>query len=35
VGPDGQLAGAWPAQVAPTDRRSTGEIERLLPQQYQ
>ena len=35
VGPDGQLAGAWPAQVAPTDRRITGEIERLLPQQYQ
>ena len=29
------LAGAWPAQVAPTDRRITGEIERLLPQQYQ
>ncbi|HZC97455.1 MAG TPA: glutathione peroxidase [Bradyrhizobium sp.] len=35
VGPDGQLAGAWPAQVAPTDRRITGEIERLLPQQSQ
>jgi glutathione peroxidase len=31
VGPDGQLAGAWPAQVAPTDARITGEIERLLP----
>jgi len=32
LGPDGQLAGAWPAQVAPTDRRITGEIERLLPE---
>lgn len=31
VGPDGQLAGAWPAQVAPTDARITSEIERLLP----
>lgn len=31
VGPDGQLAGAWPAQIPPTDRRITGEIERLLP----
>ena len=35
LGLDGQLAGAWPAQVAPTDRRITGEIERLLPQQSQ
>jgi glutathione peroxidase len=35
VGPDGQLAGAWPAQVAPTDHRITGEIERLLPQEPQ
>jgi glutathione peroxidase len=32
VGPDGQLAGAWPAQVSPSDRRITAEIERLLPQ---
>ena len=31
VGPDGQLAGAWPAQVSPSDRRITDEIERLLP----
>ena len=27
----GELAGAWPAQVAPSDRRITAEIERLLP----
>ena len=32
VGPDGQLAGAWPSQVSPSDHRITGEIERLLPQ---
>jgi glutathione peroxidase len=32
VGPDGQLAGAWPAQISPTDRRITGEIEQLLSQ---
>jgi glutathione peroxidase len=31
VGPDGQLVGAWPAQVVPTDARITSEIERLLP----
>ena len=31
IGPDGQLAGAWPAQVSPTDQRITDEIERLLP----
>ena len=31
VGPDGQLTGAWPAQVVPSDSRITGEIERLLP----
>lgn len=30
VGPDGQLAGVWPAQVPPTDARIIGEIERLL-----
>jgi glutathione peroxidase len=35
VGPDGQLAGTWPAQVSPTDRRITDEIERLLPQRSQ
>jgi glutathione peroxidase len=31
VGPDGELAGAWPSQVRPTDPAVTGEIERLLP----
>ena len=31
VGPDGELAGAWPAQVSPIDNRITGEIERFLP----
>jgi glutathione peroxidase len=31
VGPDGQLAGAWPSRVAPTDPAITGEIEALLP----
>jgi glutathione peroxidase len=31
IGPDGQLAGAWPSQVRPTDAAITGEIERLLP----
>jgi glutathione peroxidase len=35
LGPDGQLAGAWPAQIAPTDPRITGEIERLLPRPSQ
>ena len=30
VGPDGQLAGAWPAQVRPGDAAITGEIERVL-----
>ena len=30
IGPDGELAGAWPAQVAPTDPRITSEVERLL-----
>ena len=35
LGPDGQLAGAWPAQIPPTDRRITGEIERLLPRPSQ
>ncbi len=31
VGPDGELAGAWPAQVSPNDSRVISEIERLLP----
>src|SRR5438128_220659 len=30
IGPDGQPAGTWPAQVAPTDGRITAEIETLL-----
>ncbi len=30
IGPDGQLAGAWPSQVRPTDSAITGEIERAL-----
>jgi len=33
VAPDGQLAGTWPSQVAPSDGRITAEIERLLTQQ--
>lgn len=32
VGPDGQLAGAWPAQVRPTDAAVTAEIETALAQ---
>ena len=31
IGPDGQLVGAWPSQVRPTDAAVTGEIEPLLP----
>jgi glutathione peroxidase len=31
VGPDGQLAGAWPSQVKPTDAAITAEIETMLP----
>ena len=31
VAPDGQLAGAWPAQVRPTDPAITAEIEKALP----
>lgn len=31
IGPDGQLAGAWPAQVGPGDAAITAEIERALP----
>jgi glutathione peroxidase len=30
LAPDGTLAGAWPAQVPPDDRRITAEIDRLL-----
>ena len=33
IGPDGQLAGAWPAQVRPTDPAITAEIETALPKQ--
>ena len=32
IGPDGQLAGAWPSQVGPIDPAITGEIEGMLPQ---
>jgi glutathione peroxidase len=35
VGPDGQLAGAWPAQVTPTDGRIISEIEQMLPLEAQ
>ena len=31
IGPDGQLAGAWPTPVTPADPQITGEIEQLLP----
>ena len=31
IGPDGQLAGAWPTPVRPTDSAITAEIEGLLP----
>jgi glutathione peroxidase len=31
IAPDGELAGAWPSSVGPTDRRITGEIDKLLP----
>ncbi len=30
IAPDGELAGAWPAAVAPTARDITGEIDRML-----
>jgi glutathione peroxidase len=30
VGPDGELAGAWPSSVAPGDKAITGEIDKLL-----
>src|SRR4029077_16658070 len=31
VGPAGELAGAWPSQVKPTDTLITAEIEGMLP----
>ena len=31
IGPDGQLTGAWPSQVRPTDPEITVEIDRALP----
>ena len=31
IGPDGQLAGAWPTQVRPSDSAITNEIESALP----
>ena len=31
VGPEGELAGAWPSQVKPTDSAITAEIEGMLP----
>ena len=31
IGPDGQLAGAWPSRVGPLDKAITGEIEAMLP----
>jgi glutathione peroxidase len=35
IGPDGELAGAWPSSVAPGDRRISSEIDQFLapPQQ--
>ena len=30
IGPDGQLAGAWPSRVGPLDPAITGEIEGML-----
>jgi glutathione peroxidase len=30
IGPDGQLAGAWPPRVRPTDAAITGEIDNAL-----
>ena len=32
IGPDGQLAGAWPSRVGPLDQAITGEIESGLLQ---
>lgn len=31
IGPDGELAGAWPASVRPGDTAITAEIEKTLP----
>jgi glutathione peroxidase len=31
IGPDGELVGAWPSQVSPTDPQITAEIDPLLP----
>ena len=31
LAPDGELAGAWPAQVAPADPRIIAEIDKMLP----
>ena len=31
IGPDGQLAGAWPAQIRPGDAAIVAEIEGALP----
>jgi len=31
IGPDGQLAGAWPTPVRPGDAKITAEIESALP----
>jgi glutathione peroxidase len=31
IGPDGQLAGAWPTRVRPGDAAITAEIEKTLP----
>ena len=31
IGPEGDLAGAWPSQVRPTDAAITAEIDALLP----
>ncbi len=33
IGPDGQLAGAWPSRVGPLDPAIVGEIEAMLPRQ--
>ncbi len=31
IGPDGELAGAWPSSVGPRDKAITAEIDKLLP----
>jgi hypothetical protein len=30
IGPDGELAGAWPSSVRPGDAAITGEIDKAL-----